>query len=176
MEIKLELIGAPAPRCEDPRTGKVTVYVKVSGVTLPISSADLGPVCANFKVEFKWLRDHEPEFVFFLPKSLEGHPAHLIWNIFFGHYVLHHSELRRMQVHVLLRWYGNCLFCRREFFGEEDVPKGWLPVKCTGCKKTLGHACKQCSSQRGGTDQCDEKCDPPCRQCQSLPPTSPGLD
>lgn len=164
MDIKVELIGIPFPVCEDPTTGKVIVQVKMSGLVAPINTGALGPICASFKVEFKWLQNHEPHFYFHLHKPLEGGPANLAVNIFEGQYILRNSDFQRLrlQVGVSLRWYGNCYFCQKEFFGEEDVPKGWLPVQCTVCRKKLGYACAKCSEHRGGTEECEDTC-PDCK-------------
>jgi len=58
--------------------------------------------------------------------------------------------------------------CGGQFEGETP-PAGWLPVTCDGCEKQLGHACPSCSLTEG----CVEECDPPCPECQPIPPPTP---
>lgn len=170
MDIRVELIGIPFPACDDPTTGKVIVQVKMSGLVAPINTGVLGPICASFHLEFKWLRNHEPHFYFHLPKRLEGAAANLAVNIFEGEYILKHTDLRRMQVGLSLRWYGNCFHCGAEFHGAEDVPDGWTQVNCVGCDRKLGHACTKCSAKAF-----TPTCDPPCAKCKPLPapPSAP---
>lgn len=175
MPVTVDLIGRAPGR---PGPGAVTVNVRISGIDW-CSESVLRPLFERLDDGVGWGWRHEPQFRIYFPLTFSVEEANRACNLFFGCHVQGTAGLQALVdwASVVPRFYGDCYYqCGVQFVGQDSAkPDDWKLVTCVGCKRKLGCACPNCSTKQ----RCVERCHPPCRQCQSLPPEtppSPGLD
>jgi len=98
MAIQVQFIAPAVPMCDDPTTGKVIFRVRFSGFAEEIDLTELKAACAAFTHDFKLTRNHEPQFLFLIPRRLIGDQANLCVNIFHGSYI------QKQMPHLIVGW------------------------------------------------------------------------
>lgn len=174
MPLIVEILGRP-PSAPEP--GSVSIVIKISGIDSAHGN-ELGDAFKDLTLSLAWGPDHEPHFYLYVPLTISEAGASLTCQLFLKHFVPKYASLVAIgySVSIVYRWYGTCYYqCGTRFWGDQsepayERPEGWTLVTCRGCKRVLGCACPNCSTKH----KCVERCDPPCRQCQSLPPETPA--
>lgn len=90
MTIRVQLDGSPL--VED---GRVTVWVKISGLKAPVSKDELGPLCEALVIRVPW-GDNQVTIHVSVPRALSQDEASLALNVFHDRFTRRQNRLMRI--------------------------------------------------------------------------------